>query len=68
MDNRLYIPKVHRRHMVDMTHKLAHPGVRNTIKQVSKVHKHTIAPIGTFQTPDTRFDHIHIAIVGPLPY
>jgi hypothetical protein len=34
--NRLYIPKVYRRHMVDMTHNLAHPGVRNTLKQVSK--------------------------------
>jgi hypothetical protein len=91
--NRLYIPKVHRRHMVDMTHNLAHPGVRNTLKQVSKkyfwpnmrrdvaswvrtcipcqrakIHKHTTAPIGTFQNPDARFDHIHIDIVGPLPY
>jgi hypothetical protein len=36
--------------------------------QRAKVHKHTTAPIGTYQNPDARFDHIHIDIVGPLPY
>ena len=35
--------------------------------QRCKVHRHTKAPIGTFATPDARFDHVHIDIVGPLP-
>ena len=36
--------------------------------QKSKVHRHTMTPIGTFATPDARFDHVHIDIVGPLPH
>ncbi|PIK40396.1 pol polyprotein [Apostichopus japonicus] len=35
--------------------------------QRSKVHRHTIAPLGTFANPDARFDHVHIDLVGPLP-
>ena len=35
--------------------------------QRSKVHRHVASPIGTFATPDARFDHVHIDIVGPLP-
>ncbi|CAI2729547.1 unnamed protein product [Schistosoma spindalis] len=35
--------------------------------QRSKVHRHVAAPIDTFATPDARFDHVHIDIVGPLP-
>ncbi|CAI2730875.1 unnamed protein product [Schistosoma spindalis] len=35
--------------------------------QLSKVHRHVAAPIGTFATPDARFDHVHIDIVRPLP-
>ncbi|CAH8648714.1 unnamed protein product [Schistosoma haematobium] len=35
--------------------------------QRSKVHRHVAAPIGTFATPDARFDHVHLDIVGPLP-
>ena len=41
---------------------------RNCIQcQRSKVHRHTVTPIGTFSTPDARFSHVHIDIVGPLP-
>ena len=36
--------------------------------QRSKVHRHTTTPLGTFATPDARFDHVHIDIVGPLPH
>ena len=52
------------------------PGMRKDIKswtrtcilcQRSKVQQHTITPLSTFKTPDTRFDQIHIDIVGPLP-
>ena len=32
--------------------------------QRAKVHRHTVAPLGTFATPDA---HVHIDLVGPLP-
>ena len=35
--------------------------------QLCKVQRHTVTPLSTFSTPDTRFDLIHIDIVGPLP-
>ena len=35
--------------------------------QRAKVQRHTLTPIGTFATPDARFSHVHIDIVGPLP-
>ena len=35
--------------------------------QRAKVHRHTTTPLGTFNTPDVRFDHVHIDLVGPLP-
>ena len=35
--------------------------------QHSKIHRHTIAPLSTFATPDACFDQVHIDIVGPLP-
>ncbi len=35
--------------------------------QRSKVQRHTVTPLGTFATPDARFDRIHIDLVGPLP-
>nr|VZI28875.1 unnamed protein product [Spirometra erinaceieuropaei] len=35
--------------------------------QRNKVRRHNKAPIGTFPTPDARFSHIHLDIVGPLP-
>ena len=35
--------------------------------QCTKVHQHTVTPLGTFSTPDARFDHVHLDLVGPLP-
>ena len=35
--------------------------------QRSKVQRHTVTPLSTFSTPDSRFDMIHIDLVGPLP-
>ncbi|MEL7341755.1 MAG: RNase H-like domain-containing protein, partial [Bacteroidota bacterium] len=41
---------------------------RSCIKcQQAKIHRHVNAPLGTFLTPDARFDHLHIDLVGPLP-
>ena len=35
--------------------------------QRAKVHRHTVTPLATFNTPDVRFDHVHIDLVGPHP-
>ena len=35
--------------------------------QRSKIVRHTISPVGKFSTPDARFRHVHVDIVGPLP-
>ena len=35
--------------------------------QKAKVHRHTATPLGTFNTPDVQFDHVHIDLVSPLP-
>ena len=32
-----------------------------------KIQRHTVTPFPTFATPDARFDHTHLDIVGPLP-
>ena len=41
---------------------------RNCIScQRAKVHRHVVTPLSTFATPDARFNHVHIDIVGPLP-
>ena len=34
--------------------------------QKLKVHCQIVTPLSTFPTPDERFDHVHIDIVGPL--
>nr|VZI38764.1 unnamed protein product [Spirometra erinaceieuropaei] len=39
----------------------------NSVLQRVKTHRHTITPPGTFATPDARFSHVHIDLVGPLP-
>lgn len=35
--------------------------------QKSKVTRHVKSPLDTFKAPDSRFEHVHIDIVGPLP-
>ena len=35
--------------------------------QQSKVHVHTMSPIGRFRPPDSRFAHVHVDLAGPLP-
>ena len=35
--------------------------------QCSKIQRHNVTPLSRFSIPDTRFDKIHIDIVGPLP-
>ena len=59
-----------------ITERYVWPGINKDVRQWaqscdkcqrSKVHRHTKSPCGTFATPDARFDHVHIDIVGPLP-
>lgn len=35
--------------------------------QRSKVHRHTKSPFASLPLPDSRFKHVHIDLVGPLP-
>nr|VZI10452.1 unnamed protein product [Spirometra erinaceieuropaei] len=35
--------------------------------QRAKIHRHTVTSPGAFTTPDARFSHVHIDLVGPLP-
>ncbi|KAK4472163.1 hypothetical protein MN116_000461, partial [Schistosoma mekongi] len=35
--------------------------------QKNKVIQHNKCPLGTFPTPDARFDHVHLDLVEPLP-
>lgn len=59
-----------------VTDRYVWPGIKSDIRrwaraclrcQRSKVHRHTSIPPGTFTSPDARFDHVHVDIVGPLP-
>ena len=52
------------------------PGVNKDVRrwaraclqcQRAKVHQHTRTAPGTFTTPDVRFEHVHVDLVGPLP-
>lgn len=35
--------------------------------QQAKIHRHNFSPVGTFPLPSSRFNHVHVDIVGPLP-
>lgn len=52
------------------------PGINRTVRQWAqtciacqklKISRHVKAPLGKFITPDSRFAHVHLDIVGPLP-
>ncbi|GFU84672.1 hypothetical protein TNCV_3781981 [Trichonephila clavipes] len=58
------------------TQRFVWPNIRRDIKawvnschpcQRSKIHRHTKAPIGTFDLPDARFSQIHVDFIGPFP-
>ena len=60
-----------------ITARFVWPGVNKTVRkwaqeclpcQRSKIHRHVKAPLGTFSTPDARFAHVHLDLVGPLPH
>nr|VZI27046.1 unnamed protein product [Spirometra erinaceieuropaei] len=52
------------------------PGLNKDVKawtrsclccQRNKVQRHNKSPSGTFPSPDARFNHVHLDVVGPLP-
>nr|VZH95960.1 unnamed protein product [Spirometra erinaceieuropaei] len=52
------------------------PGMNKDVKawarsclscQRNKVQRHNKSPPGTFPSPDARFNHVHLDVVGPLP-
>nr|VZH92197.1 unnamed protein product [Spirometra erinaceieuropaei] len=52
------------------------PGMNKDVKawarsclscQRNKVQRHNKSPSGTFPSPDARFSHVHLDVVGPLP-
>lgn len=60
-----------------ITERFVWPGIRRDCRQWakecqscqrSKVTRHTSAPFTAFRTPTARFRHIHLDLVGPLPY
>lgn len=59
-----------------VTQRYVWPGIRQDCRawtrsccpcQRSKVVRHTSAPLGDIVVPPTRFNHVHIDLVGPLP-
>ena len=59
-----------------ITTRFVWPGINRDVRQWAKtcqqcqrckIHRHTKSQFSTFSTPDARFDHLHIDIVGPLP-
>nr|VZI17555.1 unnamed protein product [Spirometra erinaceieuropaei] len=59
-----------------VSHRFVWPGMHKDLKawtracipcQRSKIQRHNKAPIGTFPGPGSRFSHVHLDIVGPLP-
>ncbi|TNN11960.1 Pro-Pol polyprotein, partial [Schistosoma japonicum] len=73
------VPRSYRRIIFDTLHNLSHPGICATSKLITerfcwpkmnkdnKVIQHNKCPLGTFSTPDARFDHVHLDLVRPLP-
>lgn len=59
-----------------VTQRFVWPGIRKNCRewarqclqcQKSKVTRHTKAPLSSFLTPSSRFSHLHLDIIGPLP-
>lgn len=59
-----------------VTQRFVWPGIRRNCREWSreclkcqgcKITRHTAAPISSFPVPSSRFSHIHLDIVGPLP-
>lgn len=59
-----------------VTQRFVWPGIRKNCRewarqclncQKSKITRHTTSPLSSFLVPSSRFSHIHLDIVGPLP-
>lgn len=60
-----------------VTQRFVWPGIRKDCRQwaqacnqcqSSKVTRHTSAPLSSIPTPSSRFQHVHIDLIGPLPH
>ena len=60
-----------------MTSKFLWPGINKDVRnwtrtclqcQTSKINRHTVSPTSSFKPVSARFEHIHVDLVGPLPY
>lgn len=50
----------------------ARKDIRNWVQnceacQKSKIQRHTSSPLGNFKLPSSRFSHVHLDLIGPLP-
>ncbi|BHF73643.1 hypothetical protein SprV_0401672500 [Sparganum proliferum] len=59
-----------------LTERFVWPGMNKDVKawarsclscQRHKVQHHSKSPSGTFPSPDPRFSHVHVDVIGPLP-
>lgn len=59
-----------------VTERFVWPGINRDVRnwaktclkcQQAKIHRHNTSPLGKFAHPDSRFTHVHIDLVGPLP-
>ncbi|UYV61001.1 hypothetical protein LAZ67_1003054 [Cordylochernes scorpioides] len=78
---RPFVPENFRRQIFNSLHNLSHPGIRATRKLITQKYfwpkmnqtinhwsKHTITKHGIFPLPSTRFEHVHLDLIGPLPH
>ncbi|UYV71006.1 hypothetical protein LAZ67_8001389 [Cordylochernes scorpioides] len=61
---RPFVPENFRRQFFNSLHNLSHPGIHC---QKRKIHRHTITKHGIFPLPSTRFEHVNLDLIGPLP-
>ena len=69
---RPWVPNAFRRPIFDQLHALSHPGIGASTRLVSsrlrsKVHRHICSNLDSIPITDTRFETIHVDLVGPLP-
>lgn len=74
---RPFIPNELRNYVFQKIHSYTHSGVKATCKQIfcrscvscqrNKVQQHNKSALEQIKTPNSRLEHIHIDLIGPLP-
>ncbi|XP_076766665.1 uncharacterized protein LOC143433263 [Xylocopa sonorina] len=70
-----FVTKPFRRQAFASLHELSHPGAKATAKLVAQrfvwpaheISRHVSALTGQFRSLSSRFEHVHVYIIGPLP-